>query len=186
MNYYVYQITNLENGMYYIGAHQDLLSFDKCKYWGSGKRIQRTIKKYGKEKFKKEVLAECLDEKHMYDVEAFFVGPEDIATGMCYNIRCGGRGGRGGKGTSYVRTEKHSQILSELKKGNKYCLGVKHSNEAKQKAKENNIGKHQHLFGRVVSEETKEKLRQSNTGQKRSVETKLKCSESAKKRYAKG
>ena len=44
---YVYLITNLINNKKYIGLRKSS-TFDE-KYWGSGKLIQKAIKKYGKQ-----------------------------------------------------------------------------------------------------------------------------------------
>ena len=51
----IYKTTNLTTGKIYVG--QD--SKNNPNYFGSGKYIFRSIKKYGKENFKKEILCEC-------------------------------------------------------------------------------------------------------------------------------
>jgi group I intron endonuclease len=53
--YYLYEVTNLVNGRTYIGQHitDDL----EDGYLGSGKALKSAIKKYGRDKFKKEILA---------------------------------------------------------------------------------------------------------------------------------
>ena len=53
--YYTYKITNNITGEYYIGSHRsdDFLNDD---YYGSGKKIKESVKKYGKENHTKEIL----------------------------------------------------------------------------------------------------------------------------------
>jgi hypothetical protein len=48
--YYIYITTNLINGKQYIGKHYGLINDD---YFGSGILLQKALKKYGKENFKK-------------------------------------------------------------------------------------------------------------------------------------
>ena len=50
----VYKIKNTINGKIYVGYHRTLDPHDD--YYGSGLLINRAIKKYGKENFKKEIL----------------------------------------------------------------------------------------------------------------------------------
>ena len=54
MFYYIYKITNINNGCFYIGSHKTYDLNDG--YFGSGIYLKRAIKKYGKESFKKEML----------------------------------------------------------------------------------------------------------------------------------
>ena len=56
----VYQITNLINDKIYIGIHSTNDINDN--YFGSGTILNKAIKKYGKQNFKKEVLY-IFDEK---------------------------------------------------------------------------------------------------------------------------
>lgn len=51
MIFYIYKVTNIINGKYYIGQHRTKKLNDG--YLGSGTNIIRAIKKYGKENFKK-------------------------------------------------------------------------------------------------------------------------------------
>ena len=61
----IYKTTNLINGKIYIG--QDINN--NPKYFGSGKIIINSIKKYGKINFKKEILEKCCNEKELDEKE---------------------------------------------------------------------------------------------------------------------
>ena len=50
----VYKVTNSVNGKFYIGVHKTRNPYDS--YMGSGEGIKLAIKKYGKDKFVKQVL----------------------------------------------------------------------------------------------------------------------------------
>jgi len=85
---YIYQITNLINGKIYIGIHKT----DKLEdgYMGSGSILKISIKKYGIENFKKDILKfydtyeEAIEEEMRLVTENFI---EDTSN---YNIRTGG------------------------------------------------------------------------------------------------
>lgn len=90
MFYLIYKITNTVNSRYYIGAHQTTNKEDG--YMGSGVAITRAYKKYGKEKFVKEIIAECDSESDMYSLEKKLVVPY-VKDNKSYNIMEGGVGG---------------------------------------------------------------------------------------------
>jgi hypothetical protein len=91
MRYLIYKLTNTVTGHIYIGAHATEDPNDDYK--GSGTRLRRAQRKYGKDAFTKEVLCECADEQAMYAKEAELVNEEFVARPDTYNLRIGGLGG---------------------------------------------------------------------------------------------
>ena len=89
MFYTIYKITNKINGKYYIGKHitKDL----NDGYMGSGKYLKAAIKKYGIEKFEKEILHLLNNEEEMNDKEKELV----VISEQTYNLCPGGQGGFG-------------------------------------------------------------------------------------------
>ena len=53
MNHYVYEITNLANGMKYIGKRTCKCEIENDRYMGSSDILRRAIKKYGINNFKR-------------------------------------------------------------------------------------------------------------------------------------
>ena len=89
---YVYKTTNKINGKIYIGLKQKS-TFD-TSYLGSGNLIQRSIKKYGKDAFRVEVLDWAPDKKSLDLLEQYYIKmyrATDNSIG--YNIANGGQGG---------------------------------------------------------------------------------------------
>lgn len=87
---YVYLTTNTVNNNKYIGQHTSQV-FDS-KYLGSGTALKNAIQKYGKKKFKCEILCECfsqddLDYKERLYIEKFNACNRDDY----YNIAVGGK-----------------------------------------------------------------------------------------------
>ena len=60
--YYIYKTTCLVTGKYYIGMHRTYKENDG--YMGSGLLIKRSIKKYGLENHKFEILEYCENVEH--------------------------------------------------------------------------------------------------------------------------
>jgi hypothetical protein len=86
----IYKTTNKLTGKIYIGQDKN----NNPSYYGSGKKIQSAIKKYGKENFVKEILEECFDENHMNEREIYWIAfydSQNRKTG--YNISEGGKEG---------------------------------------------------------------------------------------------
>ena len=90
--YTVYQITNLINGMIYIGKHHGTDPYND-HYLGGGTIIKRAIKKYGRENFKKEILYVLESSKAAYEKEKEIVDKDFVARKDTYNLKEGGYGG---------------------------------------------------------------------------------------------
>ena len=87
---YFYKITNELNGHFYYGVHKTNNINDG--YMGSGKRLKYAIKKYGKEKFKKEFVAFFDTYQEALDLESEIVNEELIKNPNCYNLSLQGKG----------------------------------------------------------------------------------------------
>ena len=86
----IYKTTNLVNGKIYIGQDRN----NNPNYYGSGKLLKLSIKKYGRENFTKEVLEECINEVHMNEREIYWIAFYDsMDEKIGYNISEGGREG---------------------------------------------------------------------------------------------
>lgn len=90
--HYVYKVTNLVNGKYYIGKRKHR-NPPKDGYMGSGKQIIAAIQKYGKENFSKEILEIVASDQEAAEIEARLVPPSILDDPLCYNMRRGGFGG---------------------------------------------------------------------------------------------
>jgi group I intron endonuclease len=105
----IYKTTNLVNGKFYIG--QD------CKndpnYFGSGKLIKKAIDKYGRDKFKKEVLCECSSRRELDAKEKFWIAKLDATNNkIAYNIMSGGYYSvTGRKANKYTPRPKQSEAM---------------------------------------------------------------------------
>ena len=141
MKYTIYKITNTINGKIYIGKHQTENINDS--YFGSGVTLEKAIKKYGKQYFKKEVIFIFDNEVDMNVKEREIVTEEFIARKDNYNKAVGGEGGSNFKGKKH--TEETKRKLSEISK-NRII-----SDETRQKISDGNRR-------RVLSDETKLKL----------------------------
>lgn len=85
---YFYKITNNINGKFYYGIH----STDNLNdgYMGSGTRLNKAYKKYGKENFSKEILKFFDTREELSDYEEIIVNESLIHDDDCYNISLGG------------------------------------------------------------------------------------------------
>jgi hypothetical protein len=89
--YIIYKLTNTVNDKIYIGAHVTKNINDE--YMGSGYALNRAKKKYGIEKFKKEILHMFDNEQDMWKKELEIVNENFCKDSTNYNIRTGGVGG---------------------------------------------------------------------------------------------
>jgi hypothetical protein len=89
--HYIYKTTCLITNRYYIGMH----STDNLEdgYQGSGKRLWRSINKYGRENHKTEILEFLPNREQLKQRESKIVNEELISDSMCMNLKNGGQGG---------------------------------------------------------------------------------------------
>ena len=93
MNHYVYEITNLVNGKKYIGKRSCKCPIEEDKYMGSGILISKSIKKYGKENFRKDILEICNSEEIAFEREKYWIKHYNaVESREFYNIKDGGEG----------------------------------------------------------------------------------------------
>lgn len=156
MHYYIYKITNLLNGNFYIGRRCTRDSIDEDTYFGSGKRLKDAIRKYGVENFNKEILKVCESYDELIHLEKEIVTEELVRCNQCYNLALGGHGGY----TFY--------------KNRNY----KHTNESKEKISRANTGRKR----LDLVERNKQGFNMFWNGRKRTQEDKQKKSVAAKKR----
>jgi hypothetical protein len=65
----IYEIINTVNNKRYIGKDKH----NNPNYFGSGRLINKAIKKYGKDKFIKIILEYCDSEEHMCEQERYWI-----------------------------------------------------------------------------------------------------------------
>lgn len=93
MNHYVYETTNLINGKKYIGKRSCKCAIEEDKYMGSGILISKSIKKYGKENFRKDILEICNSEDMAFEREKYWIKHYNaVESREFYNIKDGGEG----------------------------------------------------------------------------------------------
>lgn len=94
--YYVYKTTNIVNNKIYVGVHKsDNIQSDQ--YLGSGDALILSTKKYGRDKFIREVLYEYENQMEAYFMQSQIVDKQFVKRKDTYNIKCGGLGGMTGK-----------------------------------------------------------------------------------------
>ena len=160
--HYIYKTTNLVNGKYYIGMHSTHNFEDG--YVGSGKRLWYSIKKYGKENFKCEILEILPDRSSLKEREKELVNEVLLKNPMCMNIKPGGSGG----------FSREQQIKNALKSNERQKWLMKNDKEWSEKRlkdrKENGSNVFKKLWeegritahnwkGRKHTPETKEKMK---------------------------
>jgi hypothetical protein len=154
--YYLYEVTNLVNGRTYIGQHitDDL----EDGYLGSGKALKSAIKKYGRDRFKKEILLFARNEKALNVLEMMAVTPEFCARKDNYNLKEGGNSGR-----------PNPEIREKMRQKK---LGARNHNYGKPKTEEWKAKVSAAHNGRVVSKETRLKMSLAGLGRKHTEEAK--------------
>lgn len=115
---FIYITTNNINGKKYIGQKK----YDKAKKWinylGSGIVLNKSIKKYGRNNFTREIIEECETRELLNQKEKYWIEYYNATTSNdFYNIALGGDGGYTIEGYSDEQKNKLHEKLSLLRKG---------------------------------------------------------------------
>ena len=164
--HFIYKTTNLINNKFYVGMHSTNSLADG--YVGSGKLLGYSIRKYGLENHKVEILEFLSSREELKKREAEIVNEELLSNPRCMNLKFGGEGGgriwneahelafrKANAIATRKRIAEQGQPPGILEKlmpwnNNTRCnwLGRKHSEETKQKLrKPKNIGEMNSQFG---------------------------------------
>lgn len=165
--HFVYKTINIINNKYYYGVHSTFEINDG--YLGSGVTLRKSIKKHGKQNFKREILRFFDDLTEAYYFESQLITEDVVNDPMSYNMCLGGHGAVGSLIPSEVTKHKMSQSIK--KRWQLYG----HPNKGK-KLKSRNKEIYQRIY------ETKKRngtLGNSRRGQKSSDETKKRQSQAA-------
>lgn len=168
---FIYKTTCLINNKIYIGQ---TTKNKEIKYFGSGIKIYKAIRKYGQENFKREILKFVNNQNELNKWEQIYILKFNSTNdSIGYNIENKSFGkGRASKETCMkIR-------LSHL--GNKYSLGIKKSEETKRnmsiahknRSIESNFRRAESNRGKKRSDESKIKMRNAQLGRKHTQETK--------------
>jgi hypothetical protein len=152
MFYTIYKITNITNNKIYIGKHQTENLEDG--YFGSGNLIKAAIRKYGKDKFVKEILYVYDSEEQMNQMEMEIVTEEFTARLDTYNIKPGGEGG-------WKHINSNEDFIEDKLRGSKIggpttlemCVGIHDPNCPKSRG----------FKDKTHSDETKKKIGKANS-----------------------
>ncbi|MDE1407112.1 MULTISPECIES: hypothetical protein [Bacillota] len=135
---FIYETTNLINGIKYIGKCIFKRQNNWKTYLGSGTYLKRAIKKYGKENFKREILFLALDNEELNELEEFIIKISDaVESSNYYNLKITSIGGDvftynprkeeireirrqqfSGEGNYWYGREKPSYIIQSIKEAN--------------------------------------------------------------------
>lgn len=161
---YIYKTTNLINNKIYIGQ----TIYEDPKYLGSGKLLKMSLKKYGRENFKKEIIETCLKKEDLSQKEIYWIdkfNSRDPKIG--YNMAKGGS-------SFYVTEESRNKISSSLKGKyvgeNAFRYGIELTDNHKKIISKSNKGK-------KLSNETRKKMSESKKGIEHSLESRKKMSD---------
>lgn len=88
--HYLYKTTNLLNNKYYYGIHSTNKLDDG--YLGSGIYLNKSIRKYGKENFKKEIISFYNSREELVNAEKEIITESVLKDKYCMNCMYGGEG----------------------------------------------------------------------------------------------
>jgi hypothetical protein len=161
--HYIYKTTNMLNGKYYYGMHStDNLNND---YFGSGRRLKRSLNKYGKENHKVDIIEFLSNRKSLVDREKEIVNLNEVAKENCMNLRIGGTGGLEGLSDESIQKIRKgaSDFLKRKWKDPEYCKKINNLSSVRMKNHhENHKIRYNNFTNKKHTEETKIKIGKKN------------------------
>jgi len=176
---HLYKITNNLTNEYYIGKRR---GSEQGRYWGSGLRIKRHIKKYGKENFTYDILR-VDNENKIFKLEEKLITNNYIKNNkLCLNLAPGGQGGFGNMPKDYMKGDKNPSKRPEVRARLSELMNENHPLVIMSKTNNPNKGKKQpeELKQRIsitLKQKYKDGLVCVMKGKKHSLETRKKMSE---------
>jgi len=163
-HHFLYKTTNLKNGKYYLGMHSTSKLDDG--YLGSGNRLRRSIRKYGKENFKLEILEFFESREDLANAEKKLITEDILKDPMCMNLKFGGQGGNiGPNGEVYGGDKFKSAQLYWSIVENKKRLKLIISENNKKRWKEGNLSNFKYDWsGKKHNQDTIKKMKDSKKG----------------------
>lgn len=111
--HYIYKTTCLVTNRYYFGMHSTCNLNDN--YMGSGKRLRYSIRKYGIENHKREILLFFESRELLIKAEENFITDDMINDTNCMNLRKGGTGGFSAEQQKLNAKKSHEKQLQLMK-----------------------------------------------------------------------
>jgi hypothetical protein len=163
--HYIYKTTCLITGKYYIGMHSTTNFEDG--YMGSGKRLRYSIRKYGLENHKKEILEFFENRELLIEAEKRMITSDMLLDVMCMNLMSGGTGGFISVEQQRYRSQCGGKVHTERLKTDPifYSIFIKRMSDKMRES--NNLGKmmsSSRFTNKTHSLETKEKIGKKNSG----------------------
>lgn len=128
----IYKITNIINNKIYIGQRKYSHNFRDKNYFGSGKLLKYSIKKYGKENFIKSIIEEVYSQEDLDFKEMFYIKLYKSLYPDGYNIAETPKGG------AYLNNHPNREEI--IKKISNSLKGYKFSKERNKKISISHIG----------------------------------------------
>ena len=176
---HLYKITNNLTNQYYIGKRR---GNEQGRYWGSGLRIKRHIKKYGEENFTYDVLRIDNEDK-IFKLEERLITNNYIKNNkLCLNLAPGGQGGFGNMSKDYLKGDKNPSKRPEVRARLSELMNENHPLVIMSKTNNPNKGKKQpeelkQRISNTLKQRYKDGLVCTIKGKKHSLETRKKMSE---------
>lgn len=166
--YKIYKIINLVNGKIYVGQTTKTIEARFKKHSTADSLIGQAIRKYGKENFKLELIAECETVEEANELEMHWIKELNCKAPNGYNLTDGGEGRRGCTHSDEAR-EKLSIAVKQFY--------IDHPEAGRE---------HSEFLKKFYEEHPEELERLANLrkGVKDTEEVKIKKAESMKKYYA--